>query len=52
MSWPAVWATGINDRPSPRRSATGRLGVDYSDDDGFLFDVVQQGPIVGLTIRF
>ena len=27
------------------------LGVDYSDD-GFLFDVVQQGPIVGLTIRF
>jgi hypothetical protein len=28
------------------------LGVDYSNDDGFLFDVVQQGPIVGLTIRF
>ena len=27
------------------------LGVDYSDD-GFLFDVVQQGPIAGLTIRF
>jgi hypothetical protein len=28
------------------------LGVDYSNDDGFLFDVVQQGPILGLTIRF
>ncbi|NGO51066.1 outer membrane protein [Allomesorhizobium camelthorni] len=27
------------------------LGVDYSED-GFLFDVVQQGPIAGLTIRF
>jgi len=27
------------------------LGVDYGDD-GFLFDVVQQGPIAGLTIRF
>ncbi|MFU0505773.1 outer membrane protein [Pseudaminobacter sp. NGMCC 1.201702] len=27
------------------------LGVDYSND-GFLFDVVQQGPIAGLTIRF
>ncbi|MBL8578310.1 MAG: hypothetical protein JNK47_13885 [Mesorhizobium sp.] len=28
------------------------LGVDYSNDDGFLFDAVQQGPIAGLTIRF
>lgn len=27
------------------------LGVDYSED-GFVFDVVQQGPIMGLTIRF
>lgn len=27
------------------------LGVDYSDE-GFLFDVVQQGPIAGLSIRF
>lgn len=26
------------------------LGVDYTDDD-FLFDVVPQGPIAGLTIR-
>nr|WP_299503172.1 hypothetical protein [uncultured Rhizobium sp.] len=27
------------------------LGVDYSND-GFVFDVVQQGPIVGVVIRF
>lgn len=27
------------------------LGVDYSDD-GFLFDAVQQGPILGVSIRF
>ncbi|MBY3027080.1 hypothetical protein [Rhizobium leguminosarum] len=27
------------------------LGVDYNDD-GFVFDVVQQGPILGLAIRF
>lgn len=27
------------------------LGVDYSDD-GFVFDVVQHGPILGLVVRF
>jgi hypothetical protein len=27
------------------------LGVDYSDN-GFVFDVVQQGPILGLVLRF
>jgi len=27
------------------------LGVDY-EEDGFLFDAVQQGPILGLVIRF
>jgi len=27
------------------------LGVDYSND-GFIFDVVQQGPILGLAIKF
>ncbi|MFD1327248.1 hypothetical protein [Mycoplana ramosa] len=27
------------------------LGVDYSND-GFVFDVVQQGPIIGLAIKF
>jgi hypothetical protein len=33
-------------------SAARSLGVDYSNDDGFLFDVVQQGPILGLVVRF
>ncbi len=28
------------------------LGVDYSNDDGFAFDVVQQGPIIGLVVQF
>lgn len=28
------------------------LGVDYEDNDGIVFDVVQQGPILGLVIRF
>lgn len=27
------------------------LGVDYSDE-GFVFDIVQQGPILGLVVRF
>lgn len=27
------------------------LGVNY-DNDGFVFDVVQQGPIIGVAIRF
>ena len=26
-------------------------GVDY-ENDGFVYDVVQQGPIIGLTFRF
>lgn len=28
------------------------LGVDYSNDDGFLFDIVQHGPILGVVARF
>lgn len=28
------------------------LGVDYSNDDGFVFDVVQHGPILGMVVRF
>ncbi|NGO52830.1 hypothetical protein [Allomesorhizobium camelthorni] len=28
------------------------LGVDYSNDDGFIFDVVQQGPILGMVVQF
>ena len=48
-------AGGVGYRINDRFSATlgyRALGVDYSNDDGFLFDVVQQGPIMGLTIRF
>jgi hypothetical protein len=48
-------AGGVGYRINERFSATvgyRALGVDYSNDDGFLFDVVQQGPIMGLTIRF
>ena len=48
-------AGGLGYRINERFSATlgyRALGVDYSNDDGFLFDVVQQGPIMGLTIRF
>jgi hypothetical protein len=48
-------AAGLGYRINDRFSATlgyRALGVDYSNDDGFLFDVVQQGPIMGLTIRF
>jgi hypothetical protein len=47
-------AASIGYRINERFSATlgyRALGVDYSED-GFLFDVVQQGPIMGLTIRF
>jgi hypothetical protein len=28
------------------------LGVNYSNDDGFVFDAVQQGPILGVAIHF
>ncbi|MEQ1955150.1 hypothetical protein [Mesorhizobium sp. CN2-181] len=48
-------AGGLGYRINDRFSATlgyRALGVDYSDDDGFLFDAVQQGPIMGMTIRF
>jgi hypothetical protein len=47
-------AAGVGYNINERFSATlgyRALGVDYSSGD-FLFDVVQQGPIAGLTIRF
>lgn len=47
-------AGGIGYRINDTFSATigyRAIGVDYSND-GFLFDVVEQGPIAGLTIRF
>jgi hypothetical protein len=28
------------------------LGVDYNNNDGFVFDIVQQGPILGLSMHF
>jgi hypothetical protein len=52
LDWDVM--AGIGYRFNDRYSATlgyRALGVDYSDD-GFVFDVVQQGPIMGLTIRF
>lgn len=52
IDWDVAGAIGyrFNDRIS---SVVGyrALGVDYSDD-GFVFDVVQQGPILGLVVRF
>jgi hypothetical protein len=48
-------AGGLGYRINDRFSATlgyRALGVNYSNDDGFLFDAVQQGPIMGLTVRF
>ena len=47
-------AAGLGYRINDTFSATvgyRALGVDYSDD-GFLFDVVEQGPILGLTMNF
>lgn len=48
-------AGGLGYHFNDRYSATlgyRALGVDYSNSDGFIFDVVQQGPIMGLTIKF
>ena len=47
-------AAGLGYRFNETFSATvgyRAMGVDYNDD-GFLFDVVEQGPILGLTINF
>jgi hypothetical protein len=53
VDWDVAGAVGyrFNDRIS---SVVGyrALAVDYSNDDGFVFDVVQQGPILGLVVRF
>lgn len=52
IDWDVALGIGydFNDRVS---SIAGyrALGVDYSDD-GFLFDTVQQGPILGVAIKF
>jgi hypothetical protein len=53
IDWDVAGAIGyrFNDRIS---SVIGyrALGVDYSNDDGFVFDVVEQGPILGMVVRF
>lgn len=52
IDWDVAMAIGyeINDRVSAIAGYRA-LGVDYNDD-GFLFDAVQQGPILGLAVRF
>jgi hypothetical protein len=52
VDWDVAAALGyrFNDRYS-MVAGYRALGVDYSDD-GFLFDVVQQGPIFGLVMHF
>ena len=52
IDWDAAGAIGyqFNDQFSATAGYRA-LGVDY-DKDGFVFDVVQQGPILGMTMRF
>ena len=52
IDWDVAAAIGyrFNDRISAVAGYRA-LGVDYSND-GFLFDIVQQGPILGLAVRF
>ncbi|WP_062227749.1 hypothetical protein [Aureimonas frigidaquae] len=53
LDWDVAAGLGyrINDRFS---SVLGyrALGVDYSNGDGFVFDVIQHGPILGVVARF
>jgi hypothetical protein len=53
IDWDVAGAIGyrFNDRISAVAGYRA-LGVDYSNDDGFVFDVVQQGPILGMVVRF
>lgn len=52
LDWDVAGAIGYEFNDSIAAIAGYRaLGVDYSDD-GFVFDVVQQGPILGLLVRF
>ena len=52
VDWDVAAALGyrFNDRVSAVAGYRA-LGVNY-DKDGFVFDVVQQGPIMGLVMRF
>lgn len=53
VDWDVAGALGyrINDRFSALLGYRA-LGVDYKNDDGFVFDIVQQGPIIGLSMHF
>ncbi|NGN44974.1 hypothetical protein G6N74_28360 [Mesorhizobium sp. CGMCC 1.15528] len=53
IDWDVAGAVGyrFNDKISAVAGYRA-LGVDYSNDDGFVFDVVQQGPILGMVVRF
>lgn len=52
LDWDVAVGIGydLNDRISAIAGYRA-LGVDYSDD-GFVFDAVQQGPILGLAVKF
>ncbi|MBD9511512.1 hypothetical protein IB265_32675 [Ensifer sp. ENS10] len=52
IDWDVMAGVGYNINETVSATIGYRaLGVDYRDN-GFIFDVVQQGPIVGFTIRF
>lgn len=52
IDWDVAGAIGYRFNDSISAVAGYRaLGVDYSND-GFVFDVVQQGPILGMVVRF
>jgi hypothetical protein len=53
IDWDVAAAIGYRFNDSISAVAGYRaLGVDYDNDDGFVFDVVQQGPILGVVMRF
>lgn len=52
LDWDVAAAIGYNFNDTVSALAGYRaLGVDYSND-GFVFDVVQQGPMLGLKVKF
>jgi len=52
IDWDVMAGVGYNFNKTVSATVGYRaLGVDYSNN-GFVFDVVQQGPVVGLTIHF
>lgn len=52
IDWDVMAGVGYNINETISATVGYRaLGVNYSHD-AFLFDVVQQGPVAGLTVRF